>query len=55
MIKLLKFHKNERVRMAAASVLSYRLPQDPYKNDLEMVLEQADGLGNNPRNSFMPG
>ena len=26
LIKLLKFHKNERVRMAAASVLSYRFP-----------------------------
>lgn len=28
LIKLLKFHKNEKVRMAAASVLSYRLPAD---------------------------
>ena len=30
LLKLLKFHKNERVRMAAASVLSYRLPVDEY-------------------------
>jgi hypothetical protein len=28
LIKLMKFHKNEKVRMAAASVLSYRLPAD---------------------------
>lgn len=28
LLKLMKFHKNEKVRMAAASVLSYRLPAD---------------------------
>lgn len=39
LIKLLKYHKNERVRMAAASVLSYRLPFNPYKIHLEMLLE----------------
>lgn len=37
--KLLKFHKNEKVRMAAASVLSYRLPVDPLHTDLDFVLE----------------
>jgi len=26
LLKLLKFHKNDKVRMAAASVLSYRIP-----------------------------
>ena len=26
LLKLLKYHKNERVRMAAASVMSYRIP-----------------------------
>ena len=39
LLKLLKFHKNERVRMAAASVLSYRLPENPNRIDLELVLE----------------
>ena len=39
LLKLLKFHKNERVRMAAASVMSYRLPQNPYKLDLDLILE----------------
>jgi hypothetical protein len=34
LIKLMKFHKNEKVRMAAASVLSYRLPADPNHIDL---------------------
>lgn len=28
LLKLLKYHKNEKVRMVAASVLSYRLPAD---------------------------
>lgn len=28
LIKLMKLHKNDKVRMAAASVLSYRLPAD---------------------------
>jgi hypothetical protein len=28
LLKLVKYHKNEKVRMAAASVLSYRLPAD---------------------------
>lgn len=34
LLKLLKFHKNERVRMAAASVLSYRLCADPYAMEI---------------------
>ena len=42
LIKLLKLHKNERVRMAAASVLSYRLHEDPHHIDLEIVLESDD-------------
>ena len=30
LLKLLRYHKNERVRMAAASVLSYRLSMNPH-------------------------
>ena len=41
LIKLMKFQKNEKVRMAAASVLSYRLPVDPNHIDLQLVLEQT--------------
>lgn len=29
LIKILRYHKNYKVRMAAASVASYRLPSDP--------------------------
>lgn len=39
LLKLMKFHKNERVRMAAASVLSYRLPADQYRLDIELVVD----------------
>ena len=31
LLKLLRYHKNERVRMAAASVLSYRLSMNPHQ------------------------
>ena len=39
LLKLMKFHKNDRVRMAASSVLSYRLPGDQYKMDIELVVD----------------
>ena len=56
MIKLLKYHKNERVRMAAASVLSYRLPENPYKLDLELELETNQGMSHaQSKNGFTPG
>lgn len=55
LLKLLKYHKNERVRMAAASVLSYRLPANPYKLHLEMTLEAVDHLQMKGRSSFVPG
>jgi hypothetical protein len=29
LLKIIKYHKNYKVRMAAASVLSYRLPLNP--------------------------
>ena len=54
LVKLLKYHKNERVRMAAASVLSFRLPADPYKIELEMLLESHDTV-NGRQNAFVPG
>ena len=54
LLKLLKYHKNERVRMAAASVMSYRLPQNPYKIHLEMVLESQE-VSASSLNSFIPG
>ena len=39
LLKLLRYHKNERVRMAAASVLSFRLPINTNKVDLDILLE----------------
>ena len=55
-LKLLKYHKNERVRMAAASVLSYRLPENPYKLDLEVELETQQSMSHaSGRNGFTPG
>ena len=54
LLKLLKFHKNERVRMAAASVLSYRLPEDPYQIELELILESNE-TSCERLNSFIPG
>ena len=41
--------------MAAASVLSYRLPFNPYRIDLEMILDTQDTLNGGGRNSFIPG
>ena len=54
LLKLLKYHKNERVRMAAASVLSYRLPLNPYKINLEMLLESHE-ISSSNNNQFIPG
>jgi hypothetical protein len=31
LIKLMKYHKNEKVRSSAVSVLPYRLPEDQLK------------------------
>lgn len=38
MLKLMKFHQNEKVRLASASVLSYRLPEDNLHMDLLLKL-----------------
>ena len=34
----MRYHKNDKVRMVAASVLSYRLSQDKKKLDLDITL-----------------
>jgi hypothetical protein len=52
LIKLLKFHKNERVRMAAASILSYRLPDDEYEINIQIVVDSTQNLKNS---EFVPG
>lgn len=44
LLKLLKFHKSEKVRMAAASVLSFRLLVDETNLPLEMLLDSSDSL-----------
>lgn len=38
LIKLLKYHSNEKVRSIVASVLSYRLPEDQLKINIEMEI-----------------
>ena len=47
LIKLMKYHKNEKVRMAAASVLSYRLPVDPLHIDIDLVVEYSSLFNDN--------
>lgn len=42
LIKMMKLHKNEKVRMAAASVLSYRLPADSNKLSIDIILESNE-------------
>jgi HEAT repeat protein len=42
LIKIIKYHKNYKVRMAAASVLSYRLPANVRKLDVELRLDNND-------------
>jgi hypothetical protein len=43
----MKYHKNEKVRMAAASVLSYRLPVDPLHVDIDLVVEYSSLFNEN--------
>lgn len=42
LIKILRFHKNYKVRMAAASVLSYRLPVNNRNLNLDFRLDSND-------------
>jgi hypothetical protein len=52
----MKYHKNEKVRMAAASVLSYRLPVDPLHIDVDLVIEYSSLFSeNNLVQKFKPG
>jgi hypothetical protein len=52
LLKLMKYHKSDRVRMAAASVLSYRLPVDEYQLSIDLVVDQISNFRNN---DFTPG
>lgn len=54
LLKLLKLHKSERVRMAAASVLSYRLSDEPHHLDLEIILE-TDEYDSARVENYVPG
>jgi hypothetical protein len=38
LIKLMKHHSNEKVRSSAASVLSYRLPEDQLKINVDIEI-----------------
>jgi HEAT repeat protein len=38
LIKLMKYHSNEKVRSSAASVMAYRLPEDSLKLDIEIEI-----------------
>lgn len=42
LIKIVRYHKNYKVRMAAASVLSYRLPSNQRKLEVELRLDSND-------------
>ena len=42
LIKIMKFHKNYKVRMAAASVCSYRLPVNMRILGVELKLDSND-------------
>ena len=42
LVKICKYHKNYKVRMAAASVLSYRLPADLRRLEVDLRLDSND-------------
>ena len=42
LIKMIKRHKNYKVRMAAASVCHYRLPASNKKMDLDLTLDSNE-------------
>lgn len=54
LLKLLKFHKSEKVRMAAASVLSFRLQANETQLPLDILLDSSDSLVSN-YSQFAPG
>lgn len=42
LLKIIKYHKDYKVRMAAASVISYRLPANHRILDVELRLDSND-------------
>lgn len=42
LLKIVKYHKNYKVRMAAASVCSYRLPINDRQLEVELRLDGND-------------
>jgi len=52
LLKMLKFHKNHKVRMAAASVLSYRLPIDVREIFVDLRLDSNEVI---QLNAIPPG
>ncbi len=42
LLKIIRYHKDYKVRMAAASVLSYRLQADARQLDVELRLDSND-------------
>ena len=41
LLKLLKYHTHDKVRSSAASVLSYRLPEDQLKIHIDITLDNS--------------
>lgn len=55
LLKLMKYHKNEKVRMAASSVLSYRLPADTRQIQVEILLDANEQNLMESKSYFTPG
>lgn len=52
LIKIIRYHKNYKVRMAAASVCSYRLPMNERQIEVELRLDGNDVI---QLNAIPPG
>jgi hypothetical protein len=52
LLKIIKYHKNYKVRMAAASVLSHRLPMNERQLEVELRLDGNDVIS---LNAIPPG
>lgn len=42
LVKIIRYHKNYKVRMAAASVCSYRLPVNDRQIEVELYIDSHD-------------
>ena len=42
LVKIIKYHKNYKVRMAAASVCAYRLPMNERQIEVDLSLDATD-------------